>query len=73
LIEAQRRGIPIHSAELDYVRDLMDPVQSFDPESPVSIARAVKRFLARTETRAELLTPDRFLASVIDKAAAGTT
>jgi glycosyltransferase involved in cell wall biosynthesis len=73
LIEAQRRGIPILAAELDYVRDLMDPVQSFDPESPVSIARAVKRFLARTETRAELLTPDRFLASVIDKSAAGTT
>ena len=72
LIEAQRRGIPILAAELDYVRDLIDPVQSFDPESPVSIARAVKRFLSCAETRTELLTPERFLELVIETAA-GTT
>ena len=45
LIEARAAGLPIVAAELDYVRDLIDPEESFDPESPVSIARAVKRFL----------------------------
>ncbi|MFQ5345288.1 MAG: hypothetical protein ACE5DZ_04925 [Mariprofundus sp.] len=27
------------------MRDVLDPEQSFNPESPVSIVRAVKRFL----------------------------
>jgi glycosyltransferase involved in cell wall biosynthesis len=45
LIEARRAGIPILAPELDYVRDVCDPVHTFDPKSPVSIARAVRRFL----------------------------
>ena len=45
LVEATRLGLPIVAAELDYVRDVCTPVQSFDPRSPVSIARAVARFL----------------------------
>lgn len=45
LIEAQSLGLPILASELDYVRELVSPVESFDPQSPKSIARAVKRFL----------------------------
>ena len=45
LIEAQRCGLPILAPELDYVRDVCEPAQTFDPRSPQSIARAVKRFL----------------------------
>ena len=45
LIEAKQLGIPIIASELDYVRDLIDPEFTFNPESELSIARAVKRFM----------------------------
>ena len=44
LIEAQYLGVPILAAELDYVRDVCVPKETFDPLSPVSISRAIKRF-----------------------------
>ena len=44
LIEARNAGLAVLASELDYVRDILDPEESFDPESAVSIARAVKRF-----------------------------
>ena len=43
LLEARQAGIPIIAAERDYVRDVVQPVDSFDPESALSIARAVLR------------------------------
>ena len=49
LIEARQAGLPVLASELDYVRDILDPEQTFDPESVVSIVRAVKRFLAIDE------------------------
>jgi glycosyltransferase involved in cell wall biosynthesis len=49
LIEARQAGLPVLAPELDYVRDVLDPEQTFDPESVVSIARAVKRFLGLQE------------------------
>jgi glycosyltransferase involved in cell wall biosynthesis len=45
LIEAASIGLPILASEKDFVRDVVDPVESFDPVSPLSIARAVKRHL----------------------------
>jgi glycosyltransferase involved in cell wall biosynthesis len=45
LIEAEQLKLPIIAAELDYVRDVCIPKETFDPHSAVSIARAVKRFL----------------------------
>jgi len=45
LIEARQAGLPVLASELDYVRDVLDPDQTFDPNSSISIARAVKRFL----------------------------
>ena len=44
LIEARNAGLAVLAGELDYVRDILDPEESFDPQSAVSIARAVKRF-----------------------------
>jgi glycosyltransferase involved in cell wall biosynthesis len=44
LLEARQAGLPIIAAELDYVRDIVEPVVSFDPESALSIARAVMRY-----------------------------
>lgn len=49
LIEARQAGLPIVAPELDYVREVCEPVQTFDPLSAVSIARAVKRFVGQPE------------------------
>ena len=43
LLEARKAGISIVAAERDYVRDVVMPATSFDPESSLSIARAVIR------------------------------
>lgn len=43
LLEARRAGMSIVAAERDYVRDVVTPVVSFDPDSALSIARAVMR------------------------------
>jgi glycosyltransferase involved in cell wall biosynthesis len=46
LIEASQLGLPILAGELDYVRDVCAPTETFDPMSPRSIERAVRRFRA---------------------------
>lgn len=65
LIEARREGLPIVAAELDYVRDLLDPEQTFDPQSPTSIARAVKRHMGIPEDSLPLLDAEAFLTKVV--------
>lgn len=45
LVEARFAGLAVLAPELDYVRDITDPDETFDPRSPVSIARAVKRHM----------------------------
>lgn len=61
LIEAARAGLPIVASELDYVRDVVTPAQTFDPSSPRSIARAVRRFLGTAEPMIEMGTANTFL------------
>ena len=51
LLEAKREGMVILASELDYVRDVIDPDEVFDPHSSISIARAVERSISRTERR----------------------
>jgi len=65
LIEARQAGLRVLAPELDYVRDVLDPEQTFDPESPVSIARAVKRFLGVHESALPLLDAKRFMELVV--------
>lgn len=65
LIEASHLGLPIIASELDYVRDVCVPVDTFDPNSPVSIARAVKRFLGCPEPPVVLRTPAEFWAELL--------
>ena len=60
LIEAGHFGLPIIASELDFVRDVCVPTETFDPDSPVSIARAVKRFLGVTEPLITLKSPTDF-------------
>lgn len=66
LIEATQVGLPIIASELDYVRDVCDPVQTFDPNSPTSIARAVKRFLEVADCKGELNTPTQFWNTLLN-------
>lgn len=67
LIEARNAGLPIIASELDYVRDLLDPEESFDPHSPLSIARSIKRFLGVEEKHFQFLEPATFINSLFEK------
>lgn len=67
LIEATQAGLPVLASELDYVRDVLDPEQTFDPDSPLSIARAVKRFMNVNEQSLPLLDASQFVASLLKK------
>lgn len=69
LVEAAQIGLPILAAELDFVRDVCVPAQTFDPYSPVSIARAVKRFLHCETPPVEPVGPEVFLSALFNGAA----
>ncbi len=64
LLEAKQAGLSIVAAELDYVRDSINPDQSFDPNSAVSIARAIKRSLGVSEEPPAVLNADEFLSKI---------
>lgn len=66
LIEARQAQLPILAAELDYVRDVIDAEQVFDPTSPMSMARAVKRFLGVEEKALPLLDARQFLLNILN-------
>ena len=65
LVEAAHLGLPIIASELDFVRDVCIPAQTFDPVSPVSVARAVKRFMGRSEAPLMLRTPSEFWGALL--------
>lgn len=65
LIEASNANLPIIASESDFVRDLVVPVQTFDPLSVTSIARAVKRYLGVRNQGIRLLGPQEFLEKII--------
>jgi len=67
LIEARQAGLAVIASELDFVRDVLDPEQVFDPRSPVSIARAVKRFLGSGEKALPLLNATEFMKRLFEK------
>ena len=66
LVEASQYKIPVLASELDYVRDILDPVETFDPKSAKSISRAVKRFLKIKEEKTDIVNANDFITSVID-------
>lgn len=65
LIEARQAGLSVLASELDYVRDVLDPEQSFNPMSPISMARAVKRFMGINESSLHLLEVNDFIEHVM--------
>ncbi|QWD23676.1 glycosyltransferase family 4 protein [Polynucleobacter paneuropaeus] len=61
LVEARQLGIPILSSELDYVHDVCTPAFTFDPCSPRSIARAVKKILRIVDHKSQIFSEDDFI------------
>lgn len=73
LIEAQSLNLPIVASELDYVRDVVSPVETFDPNSYLSIARAMLRYKKiRDESVVRLKTPEQFIDFLIQDSSAET-
>ena len=64
LMEARAAGCPVLASELDYVRDVCEPVETFDPLSAVSIARAVRRFEGRPQAPLAPAGASAFLAAL---------
>jgi glycosyltransferase involved in cell wall biosynthesis len=67
LLEATKLGMPVLAPELDYVRDVIEPAQTFDPNSPTSIARAVLRHLNIPVIKTEIIDSKAFLAHVMQQ------
>lgn len=66
LIEAAALGLPLLAGELDYVRDIADPVETFDPHSSISIARAVKRHMKKHKPSVEPITASALINRVLE-------
>lgn len=65
LVEASRCGVPIVASERDYVRDVCEPVHTFDPLSAVSIARAARRALGVPEVPMTVRSAADFIDAVL--------
>jgi glycosyltransferase involved in cell wall biosynthesis len=65
LLEAKQHGLAVLAAERDYVRDVLDPIESFDPRSAQSIRSCVKRYLRISEPKADVFPAGTFLAEII--------
>ncbi len=63
LLEAQSMSIPIIASELDFVRDIVKPVETFNPHSSLSIQRAIKRYLNIKERKLITFNTDKFIES----------
>lgn len=66
LIEADRAGLGIVASERDFVRDVVVPSETFDPELVVSIARAVKRRLRAGQEETSIPTARQFLTHLLE-------
>ena len=64
LLEATAMGLPIIASEMDYVRDVVVPAETFDPHSAVSISRAVRRFLSLPEPQLKTISSADFLKKI---------
>lgn len=64
LIEASAARLPIIASELDYVRDVCVPSETFNPHSAHSIAAAVKRFMNIAVPPLRIRSAEEFLAEL---------
>lgn len=64
LVEASMLKIPILASEMDYVYDVCEPQETFDPTSPNSISRAVRRFLGVSTILRKVEAPEDFVSYI---------
>ncbi len=60
LYEAKNLGLPIIASEKDFVRDVLDPSETFDPMSARSMRDAVLRFLKVKTEKLEPINANQF-------------
>lgn len=60
LYEAKNLGLTILASERDFVRDVLDPAETFDPMSERSISDAVLRYLKKGEVKLEPISTKEF-------------
>ena len=65
LVEARMLDLDILAPELDYVRDIVDPIETFDAGSALSICRAIKRYLHCKQEKTEIIEPCDFIGYLI--------
>lgn len=61
LIEATQAKLPIIASDLEYVHDVCNPNEIFDPKSPYSIMLAVKRFLNKPQSKIKIIKKNFFI------------
>jgi len=61
LVEARQCNCAVIASELDYVREVIDPEESFDPMSAISISRAIRRFECNGNDPIEIKNSSDFL------------
>jgi glycosyltransferase involved in cell wall biosynthesis len=66
LVEAKHYGLAVLASERDYVRDVLNPIESFDPESARSIHSCVKRYLGILEPKVNVVPAGEFLAEIAE-------
>jgi glycosyltransferase involved in cell wall biosynthesis len=66
LLEAKTFGLPILAPELDFVRDIVSPIETFDPMSKVSISRAVMRFMGNVVLSEKIRSGKEFIDEVFN-------
>ena len=67
LLEASSFNLPILASELDFVRDVCNPEQTFDPKSYISISKAVERFLNFKLYKLKTFSGENFVNKVLNK------
>lgn len=67
LTEAQAAGLPVLAGECDYVRDILDPAQTFDPNSSASISQAVRRFMGVPTGKMMVKTAAEYVDSLLSE------
>ena len=64
LLEAQQLSMPILAPELDYVRDVVEPNETFNADSPTSMARAVMRHMNIESAKIQPICAAEFLRQI---------
>ena len=61
IVEAKIMGMDVIASELDFVRDMIDPIETFDPFSPLSITRAIKRYIKHKDSKTDIIAPTEII------------